>query len=125
MKAVEVKQLYETLKSTRPDEGDEDDEEDQGTDEGEEETTSKEHIRGVIFNHNTDILMDKFNDFFKETTGYTLDNEMEQTFPANGIWINYDPTNLKLWGNWEMERWTDDNELEHANTIKNRYGFNV
>jgi hypothetical protein len=50
---------------------------------------------------------------------------MEQAFPANANWISFCPHNLKLWGNWEMERWTDMNELELAKQLKNRYGFNV
>lgn len=124
MKAGEVKELYETLKDTHPDEGD-DEAEDEGTDECEEETTYKEHIRGVVFNHNTDILMDEFNKFFEKTTGYKVDSEMEQAMPINGIWINYDINNLKLWGNWDMSRFNDMNELELAKQIKEKFGFNV
>ena len=69
--------------------------------------------------------MDKFNDFFKETTGYNIDSEMEQAMPINGIWINYDTNNLILWGNWDMSRFNDMNELELAKQIKEKYGFNV
>ena len=72
-KVGEIKEIYDNLKSTYPDEGDNDNE---GTEEEdcEEECSYKEHIRELIFNITLDTLMDKYNDFFRDTTGYKIDN---------------------------------------------------
>lgn len=122
MKAGEVKDMYERLKSMRPDDGDDEDGED--ADGCEEECSYKEHIRELIYNITLDTLMDKFNDYFTGVSHYKIDNEMEQAFPIDGDWKNYNADNLKLWGNWEMERWTDEKDLELAKQIKEKYGFN-
>ena len=129
MKASEVKDMYERLKSMRPDEGEGEDGEDgedgiEGTEDGEEECSYKEHIRELIYNMTLDTLMDNFNKYFQDTTNYKIDNEMEQAFPIDGCWTNFNTANIKLWGNWEMSRWTDENDLEFAKQIKERYGFN-
>lgn len=123
-KVGEIKEIYDNLKSTYPDEGDNDNE---GTEEEdcEEECSYKEHIRELIFNITLDTLMDKYNDFFRDTTGYKIDNEMEQAYPINGNWLNLCPNNLKLWGYWDMDRWENEKDKELAYHIKEKYGHNV
>ena len=64
------------------------------------------------------------NKYFQDTTNYKIDNEMEQAFPIDGCWTNFNTANIKLWGNWNYDRWTDESEVEFAKQIKERYGFN-
>jgi len=56
-----------------------------------------EQIRNLIYNDTLNKQMDKFNEYFEETTGYKFDGDF-QAIPKDNNWFNLTPENLSVYG---------------------------
>jgi hypothetical protein len=55
-------------------------------------------IRNMIIHKTFDKLFDKWNSYFFEIENYEIDDEVEQTFPRDSNWFNFNPSNICLYG---------------------------
>ena len=65
---------------------------------GENDPSSKTNIRRMIIDKTFDRLFDKWNSYFFEIENYEIDDEVEQAFPRDSNWFNFNPSNICLYG---------------------------
>jgi hypothetical protein len=64
----------------------------------EDDPCCKTCIRSMIIHKTFDKLFDKWNSYFFEIENYEIDDEVEQAFPRDGNWYNFNPANISLYG---------------------------
>jgi hypothetical protein len=64
----------------------------------ENDPSSKTNIRRMIIDKTFDRLFDKWNSYFFEIENYEIDDEVEQAFPRDSNWFNFNPSNICLYG---------------------------
>lgn len=64
----------------------------------EDDPCCKACIRSMIVDKTFDKMFDKWNSYFFEIENYQIDEEVEQAFPRDCNWFNFNPDNICLYG---------------------------
>ena len=123
LKVEEVLEIYNKVVDEFEDE--ECDSAEDEVDEDIAEPNDRKTIRRLIFNDIMDNQFNKFNEYFTSITNYKIDDEIEQAVPKDGCWTNFSPTNLKIYGDINKQKYEDAEQEEIRKEILTKYNYHV